>query len=58
MCGSPIPSDQGSSTCSMCYGDPEHGKDNYYNDWIQKQSDQLTEENGSLLNELAHESFH
>lgn len=26
MCGSPIPADQGSKTCSMCYGDPDHGK--------------------------------
>jgi hypothetical protein len=29
-CGSPIPKDQGSNTCSMCYGDAAHGKDGYY----------------------------
>ena len=36
-CGSWIPDNQGSKTCSMCYGDPNHGKDNYYNDWLQRQ---------------------
>lgn len=30
MCGSSIPDDQGSSTCSMCYGDIHHGLDGYY----------------------------
>lgn len=30
MCGSFIPEDQGSKTCSMCYGDIDHGKDGYY----------------------------
>lgn len=35
MCGSPIP--DGQRTCSMCYGDPNHGKDNYYNDWLEQQ---------------------
>jgi hypothetical protein len=30
MCGSSIPDNQGSSSCSMCYGDPYHGKDGYY----------------------------
>lgn len=28
-CGSSIPDGQGSS-CSMCYGDPYHGRDGYY----------------------------
>lgn len=28
-CGAPIPSNQGSRTCSMCYGDIDHGKDGY-----------------------------
>ena len=36
-CGSSIPDDQGSSTCSMCYGDIEHGKDGYYKDWAEQQ---------------------
>lgn len=30
QCGSPLPSNQGSRTCSMCYGDIDHGKDGYY----------------------------
>ena len=34
MCGSPLPPDQGSKTCSMCYGDIDHGKDNYYRDFL------------------------
>lgn len=29
-CGRPIPDNQGSNTCSMCYGDPGHGADGYY----------------------------
>lgn len=37
MCGSPLPDDQGSSTCSMCYGEIEHGKDGYYREWMEKQ---------------------
>ena len=28
-CGSPISDGQGNS-CSMCFGDPEYGKDGYY----------------------------
>ena len=31
-CGLPIPDGQGSS-CSMCYGDVEYGKDGYYEQW-------------------------
>lgn len=37
MCGSPIPKDQGSRTCSMCYGDIAHGKDGYYREWAEQQ---------------------
>ena len=33
MCGSPIP--EGQKTCSMCYGDPYHGKDGYYLQWLE-----------------------
>ena len=36
-CGSYIPEDQGSKTCSMCYGDPGHGKDNYYNEYLERE---------------------
>lgn len=35
-CGSFIPDGQGSS-CSMCYGDVRHGKDGYYQDWLEEQ---------------------
>jgi len=35
-CGSPIPDGQGSS-CSMCYGDINHGSDGYYRDWAEEQ---------------------
>ena len=37
MCGSPIPDNQGSSTCSMCYGDVDHGKDGYYRRYLEQQ---------------------
>lgn len=36
-CGSPIPDNQGSKTCSMCYGDIYHGKDGYYYEWAEKE---------------------
>ena len=35
-CGSDIPNGQGRS-CSMCYGDVGHGKDRYYERWIEEQ---------------------
>lgn len=35
-CGSPIPSGQGSS-CSMCYGDIDYGRDGYYRRWAEEQ---------------------
>ena len=37
MCGSPLPDNQGSKTCSMCYGDIEHGKDGYYREWLERE---------------------
>ena len=37
MCGSRIPDNQGSRTCSMCYGDMDHGKDGYYRQWAEEQ---------------------
>jgi hypothetical protein len=39
MCGSWIPENQGSKTCSMCYGDPSHGKDGYYEEWLRQQEE-------------------
>ena len=35
-CGLPIPEGQGSS-CSMCYGDIDHGRDGYYREWAEEQ---------------------
>jgi len=50
MCGSPIPENQGSRTCSMCYGDVDHGKDGYYRkileeEWQEKEREQEPEPN-------------
>ena len=35
-CGNPIPEGQGKS-CSMCYGDINHGTDGYYREWAERQ---------------------
>lgn len=40
MCGSPIPDDQGSQSCSMCYGDVDHGKDGYYRRELERQAEE------------------
>lgn len=32
MCGVSIP--DGQSICSMCYGDPDYGKDGLYRDYL------------------------
>lgn len=32
-----------SSTCSMCYGDPGHGKDGYYQRWLDESAQQEPE---------------
>jgi hypothetical protein len=42
-CGSWIPDGQRSS-CSMCYGDIDYGRDNYYRDWIEQQSEEQNQE--------------
>lgn len=39
-CGSPIPNNQGSKTCSMCYGDIDHGKDGYYRAYLEQDTRQ------------------
>ncbi len=39
-CGSPLPDDQGSRTCSMCYGDPGHGRDGYYQRWLDEREEE------------------
>lgn len=35
ICGSCIP--DGQRTCSMCYGDINHGSDGYYREWAERQ---------------------
>jgi len=45
QCSSSIP--DGQRTCSMCYGDPDHGQDGYYRRWMeeeQQREDQRAEE--------------
>lgn len=42
-CGSPIPDGQGKS-CSMCYGDVDHGRDGYYRQMLEEQIQQEYEE--------------
>jgi hypothetical protein len=32
-CGAPIP--DGQRVCSMCYGDPAFGKDQYFEMWLE-----------------------
>ncbi len=39
-CGNPLPDDQGSRTCSMCYGDPGHGRDGYYQRWLDEREEE------------------
>lgn len=41
-CGSWIP--DGQNTCSMCYGDMEHGRDGYYRAWAEQQDEKAQEE--------------
>jgi hypothetical protein len=59
MCGSPIPDNQGSNTCSMCYGDPGHGKDGYYQQWLEQQAldAAIREEESKLFNEYIEEAL-
>lgn len=49
MCGSPIPDNQGSTSCSMCYGDVDHGKDGYYRDYMDnREPDEPEPSNGGM----------
>ena len=43
-CGSRIPDNQGSKSCSMCYGDIDHGKDGYYRDQMEREERQRQEQ--------------
>ena len=40
-CGSEVP--YGQNTCSMCYGDMEHGRDGDYRAWAKRQNEQAQE---------------
>ena len=42
MCGSPIP--DGQNCCSMCYGDPDYGRDGYYRQWLEEQEREYREQ--------------
>ena len=44
QCGSEIPADQGSRTCSMCYGDPDWGTDGYLRRAMEENRRQQEEE--------------
>lgn len=33
VCGVPIP--EGQTICSMCYGDPDHGRDGHYRQMLE-----------------------
>lgn len=39
MCGAWMPSNQGSRTCSMCYGDVDHGRDGYYREYLERMAE-------------------
>lgn len=39
-CGSYIPDNQGSGSCSMCYGDIDHGKDGYYRAMLEREAEE------------------
>lgn len=42
-CGVELPDGQGSRTCSMCYGDPGHGRDGIYQRWLDEQDEAYRE---------------
>lgn len=44
-CGSDVP--EGQRTCSMCYGDIDHGKDGYYREWAERQERERDESDES-----------
>lgn len=50
-CGSPIPEGQGKS-CSMCYGDPDHGRDGYYQAFLDEQAQREQEAQAERQQEM------
>ena len=51
MCGVSIP--DGQRTCSMCYGDPDHGRDGIYQAELDRQA---REENDAREEQAAQEA--
>lgn len=41
-CGSSVP--DGQRSCSMCYGDIDHGRDGYYRAWAEEQERRAAED--------------
>ena len=41
QCGLPVP--DGQRTCSMCYGDIDHGRDGYYREWAEREMERESE---------------
>lgn len=50
MCGAPIPAGQG--TCSMCYGDIDHGSDGYYREFMERAAQEAAEQEAAEAAEL------
>lgn len=53
QCGSPVP--KGQHTCSMCYGDPDHGRDGYYREWMEEQVRQAQDNDAAQRQEIIDE---
>ena len=51
QCGSPIP--DGQRTCSMCYGDIDHGSDGYYREWAEQREREWEQESEQASEEGA-----
>lgn len=49
QCGAPVP--EGQRTCSMYYGDTDHGRDGYYREWMGQQVQLWDEEPAAQLAE-------
>ena len=56
QCGSPIPN--GQKICSMCYGDPDHGSDGYYRQYLEQQERRQQEEREQERREWGQENFY
>ncbi len=50
-CGAPIPEGQGSS-CSMCYGDPWHGRDGYALRELERQQEEELQKQAAIEHQI------